>query len=206
MSGNRMRRIFLVIPLSAAVIAGLVLLRLNRRYEPVLEEAASEIRPAPHFQLYDQHSQLVRLERYIGRDNKLLIAFFDGRQGPERSSLLSLLRKRNLDFKRVQTVVVAISTLRPSEIRYGIGLDHLQGAQSESQPAPAGEIQYPFPVLSDIVDCEVHKRYGAFDENTQQPTEAVFVVDRAGWIQYAHYAASGLGGADDWLRELREVR
>jgi peroxiredoxin len=201
-----MRRIYLVIPLSAAVIAGLVTLKVNRPYEPIVEEAASEIRPAPHFQLYDQHSQLVRLGRYIGRDNKLLIAFFDGRQGPERSSLLSSLRERNADFKRVQTVVVAISTLRPSEIRYGIGLDHLPGRPTEGTQSAASEIQYPFPVLSDIVDCEVHKRYRAFDLKSQQPIEAVFVVDRAGWIQYAHNASSDLGGVDDWLRELREVR
>jgi peroxiredoxin len=201
-----MRRIFLVIPISAALIAGLVVFKLNRRYEPVIEEPVIEVRPAPDFKLYDQHSQIVRLERYIGRDHKLLIAFFDGRQGPERSSLLSLLRERNSDFQRAGGVVVAISALRPSEIRYGIGLGHLHGTPADGAPSAASEIQYPFPVLSDIVDYEVHKRYGAFDEKAQVPIEAVFVVDRAGWIQYAHYGPGGLGGVEDWLRELREVR
>jgi len=199
------RRTFLVIPISAALIAGMVVFKLNRHYEPVVDEPVTEVRPAPDFKLYDQHSEIVRLARYRGRD-KLLIAFFDGRKGPEQSSLLSLLRERFPNFQRANATVVAISTLRPSETRYGTKLVHLRTPSTQGAPAAAAEIRYPFPVLSDIVDYEVHRRYGAFHEKSQDPIEAIFVVDRAGLIQYAHYGPDGLGSADDWVRELNEVR
>jgi len=200
-----MRRILLVLPISAVLITGMVLFRLNRRPEPPVEETASEVRPAPLFQLYDQHSKIVRLARYVGRD-KLLIAFFDGREGPDQSTLLAQLRERYPDLHRAQGVVLAISAARPSQNRYGAGLEHLKTAPAAGAPGVASEIQYPFLLLSDIVDYEVHKLYGAYDSGTQEPIEAVFIVDRAGMIEHAHLAPNGLGSVDDWVRELQAVR
>ncbi len=187
------------------LIAGLVIFKLNRRYEPPVEETAADVRPAPLFQLYDQHSQIARLARYVGR-HKLLIVFFDSRRGADQSSLLAELRERFPDLHGTQAIVLAISTARPSQNRYGPNLEHLKTKPSDAAPAIASEIRYPFPLLSDIVDYEVHKRYGAFDDGTQEPIEAVFVVDRAGLIQYAHLAPNGLGAVDDWVRELQGVR
>src|SRR5438552_1442701 len=63
---SAMRRILLVIPISAVIIAGLMAFKLTRHYEPRVEESATDVRPAPVFQLYDQHSQIVRLARYVG--------------------------------------------------------------------------------------------------------------------------------------------
>ena len=115
-----MRRIFLVIPIAAAVIAGLVLLKLTRQYEPQAElQSAAVVRPAPLLKLYDQNSELVRLkERYIGR-TKLLIVFYDGTRGPEASPVLTTLRERYADVHAAGAAVLAISAARPSENRYG---------------------------------------------------------------------------------------
>jgi peroxiredoxin len=200
-----MRRLLLIIPISAAVIAGLVAFKLTRRYEaPVEVPSAAAVRPAPLLALYDQNSEIVRLkERYIGR-TKLLIVFFDGTRGPEDSRLLAALRERYADLHATGAVVLAISAARPSENRYGKNLEHRKTA-GQSGSSSDGEIQYPFPVLSDIL-YEWHRQYGAFDENTQQPLEAAFIVDRAGLIQFEHIGPDRLGQIDDWIRELREVR
>jgi len=200
-----MRRIFLVIPVAAALIAGVVAFKLTRRYEPRSElPSAAVVRPAPLFKLYDQNSELVRLkERYIGR-SKLLIVFYDGTRGPEGSPLLTALRERYADLHATGAAVLAISAARPSENRYGKGLERRKAA-AESAAKSDAEIRYPFPVLSDIL-YDWHRQYGAFDEKTQQPLEAAFIVDHAGFIEYEHIGPERLGQTDDWIRELREVR
>src|SRR6266478_4957443 len=176
-----MRRILLLIPVSAALIAGLVAFKLTRHYEPPVEvPSAAAVRPAPLLTLYDQNSEIVRLkERYIGRA-KLLIVFYDGTRGPEGSPLLATLRQRYGDLHATGAVVLAISAARPSENRYGKNLEHRKAA-GQSGSSSDGEIRYPFPVLSDIV-YEWHRQFGAFDEKTQQPLEAAFIVDQAGLI------------------------
>ena len=200
-----MRRLLLIIPISAAVIAGLVAFKLTRHYDPPSEqESAAAVRPAPLLKLYDQKSEIVRLERYVGR-SKLLIVFYDGSRGPEDSSLLTTLRERYADLHATGAVVLAISAARPSENRYGKNLEHRKGAGENASTAASEEIRYPFPVLSDIL-YDWHRQYGAFDEKSQQPREAVFIVDRAGYIEYEHIGPDRLGQIDDWIRELREVR
>ena len=70
--------------------------------------------------------------------------------------------------------------------------------------------RFPFPLLSDISSAEtptpVHREYGAFDENTNQPREGVFVVDRAGLIQHSHFGPDRLGAPADWVHELGQAR
>ena len=201
-----MRRIILVLPISAAVVVGLVAYKMSRRYETPAEESAFDVRPAPHFrQLYDQNSRLLRLESYLGRQ-KLLIVFFDGSQGPDHSELLTRLRDTFAEIHETGAVVLAISAARPSQNRYGAKLEHLKVVPSGAGTAGDEELRYPFPLLSDIVDYEEHKKYHAFDERAGKPLEAVFVVDRAGLIQYAHLGPDQLGTADDWIKELREIR
>lgn len=206
MSERRSRRwIILVIPISAVAIAGLVAYKMTREYAPPAEESAFDVRPAPLFEIEDQHSRKVRLKSYIGRQ-KLLIVFFDGSQGPEHSELLSRLRDRFSEIHATGAVVFAISAARPSQNRYGAKLERLKIDPSGAAAAEQDELRYPFPLLSDILDYNVHRKYQAFDERTGQPREAVFVVDRAGLIQFAHLGPDKLGSAADWVKELREVR
>jgi peroxiredoxin len=198
-----MRRILLVIPISAAVIAGLVAFKLTRYYQPPTDEDfTTAVRPAPLLKLYDQKSEIVRLERYVGR-SKLLIVFFDGSRGPEGSPLLTALRERYAELHRTGAVVLAISAARPSENRYGKNLEHRTTAGQNG--TDSAEIKYPFPVLSDIL-YDWHRQYGAFDEKNERPVEAAFIVDRAGYIEYEHIGPDRLGQIDDWIRELRDVR
>jgi peroxiredoxin len=195
------RWLLLVIPASAAVIAGLVAFKLTRQYEPAVDDSPVGVRPAPLFQLYDQHSQIVRLARDVGR-HKLLIVFYDGSRGPDGSTLLGQLVDRYPELHSTGASVLAISASRPSENRYGMNLEH---RPQVAMPTTAAERHYPFPLLSDILDFEVHRQYGAFDFDAQKPREAVFVVDRSGLIRFAHLGPKGLGQIDDWARELNAV-
>jgi peroxiredoxin len=199
----------MVLPVSAVVITALIAFKLTRRYETAADEssfeAAFDVRPAPQFQLYDQNSRTVRLASYKGR-HKLLIVFFDGSRGPDHSELLCRLRDNFAKIHDTGAVILAISAARPSQNRYGANLEHLKIDSSGAPAAASQELRYPFPLLSDVLDYDVHRRYEAFDMRTGQPREAVFVVDRAGLIQSAHKAPDQLGTADDWIKELREVR
>jgi peroxiredoxin len=190
------RPLFLVIPISAAVIIGLVVYRLNRpvtSIEPATPAAA--VRPAPLFSLYDDQSQIVRLERYVGR-HKLLVVFFDGTEGPDRSRLLLELRREFLPIHETKAIVLAVSMLRPSELRLP---DDAQGERTRR------EEPFPFPMLADF-DGDVHRRYGAFDDATGKPREAVFVVDRSGVIRHTHFGPDGLETPKFWADELSGVR
>ncbi|HLJ10169.1 MAG TPA: redoxin domain-containing protein [Planctomycetaceae bacterium] len=198
------RRIFLVIPASAALIAALAAYKITRQYEPADESSAVNVRPAPLFQLYDQHSQIVRLQSELGR-KKILIVFYDAREGSHESPLIAQLRDRSTEIRDCRAAVLAISAARPSQNRYGVHLERLKTAPESNSPTAEREITYPFPLLSDIL-YEVHKKYGAFDAAAGQPIEAVFVVDGAGFIQYEHKSPQALGTVDDWIAELREVK
>jgi peroxiredoxin len=195
----------LAIPISAAVIAGLVAYKMTRRYEPPAEESASDVRFAPLFAIEDQHRRMVRLASYIGR-GKLLIVFFDGSEGPDQSELLARLRDAYPEIHATGAVVLAISASRPSQNRYGAHLERLKADPSGPAATEQDELRYPFLLLSDILDYNEHRKYLAFDERAGKPLEAVFVVDRAGLIQHAHLGPGHLGTAADWIKELREVR
>ena len=199
------RRIVLVIPISAVLIAGLAAYKTTRRYEPPQDEVTSEVRPAPFFEIEDQNSRMVRLKSYIGR-SKLLIVFFDGREGPDHSELFTRLRDAFPEIHATGAVVLAISASRPSQNRYGAHLEHLKTNPSGAAAAEQDELRYPFLLLSDILDYNVHRKYQAFDERTGQPLEAVFVVDRAGLIQSAHLGPDHVGTAAEWTKELNDVR
>ncbi|MBI3863992.1 MAG: redoxin domain-containing protein [Planctomycetia bacterium] len=197
-----MRRIFFILPLAAAAIFGLAAYKLTRRYEPLRDADYEKPQPAPPFILADEHSRPVRFDqRYRGRQ-KVLIVFFDGTHGPDRNPLVAALRDRFSDLKRTGAAVLAISAARPAQNRYGVNLERRRSGEER----PEDELQFPFPLLSDILDYQEHRRYGAFDAEANQPIEAVFVVDRVGLIQYSHIGAAKLGGVDDWIRELRDVR
>jgi mycoredoxin-dependent peroxiredoxin len=192
-----MRKLFLVIPVSATLLAGTTWYRLTRPPASAAPAVvATEVRPAPLFQLEDEQSQIVRLTSFVGR-HKLLIVFFDGTEGPDRSRLLGTLRDNFQTIAGTKARIFAISDLRPSELRPP------NDARGERTRRP---VPFPFPMLSDIRDHEWHRRYGAFDEETGAPREAVFVVDRAGVIRHAHLGPDQLGTPETWARELHGVR
>ena len=184
-----MRRLFLILPLSAVIIGGLIAYKLTR--PPVAAVSAGDVPlvagRAPLFELYDEHSQIVRLARYLGR-HKLLVVFFDGARGPDKSELLQQLRDSFPQIRETKAVLLAVSTLRPAE--------HRQGAERGAH--------FPFPMLSDI-DERVHQQWGAYDSQTEKTREAVFVIDRGGVIRHVHRGPENLGTPADWNTELNRV-
>jgi len=193
-----MRKVLLVPPIAAVVIAALVVYRLNRpesvRTQLTLPPVVA--RPMPLFQLYDEQSQLVRVQRYVGR-HKMLLVFFDGSKGPDHSELLLSLRREFLAIHKAGAIVLAIAAVRPSELR--------------PQPNERGERveraePFPFTLLADFPVAEVHRQFGAWDDATDEPREAVVIVDRAGIIRMIHPAGEGLGTPTEWAAELRSVR
>lgn len=186
-----MRKILWVIPISAAVIAGLVGFKLTRPpvAAPAGEIATTFFGPAPLFQLQDERLRPLKVSRYVGR-HKLLVIFFDGTNGPDKSPLLMQARADYDKLQKTGAMVMAISSALPQHNRAGI--------------ERVGE--FPFPLLSDIVDFEVHRRWGAFDDAVDKPLEGVFVVDRAGNIRAKHLGPDRLGTADLWIGELQQVR
>src|SRR5262245_22441904 len=93
---DRMRKLFLVVPVAAVVITALVAYRYLRPSAPPPSEAAiaAAVRPAPLMQLNDEHMRPVRLASYLGR-HKLLVAFFDGDREGGAGALVETLREQH---------------------------------------------------------------------------------------------------------------
>ena len=179
----------LTIVSSAIVVCGLVAWKSTRRYQSPPAPESVLVRQAPLFQLHDQAMNALRIQRYIGR-HKLLVAFLDATNGVDRSDLALSLRQHWKAMERTGGIVLGITAARPAENREAIDR--------------SGE--WPFVLLSDLNDFEVHRQWGAFDDQAGRPREAVVVVDRSGLIRFAHFGPDGLGTPEAWTAELRSVR
>lgn len=179
----------LVLPLASVLIVCAVAWKLTRQYDRPAAPETAYIRQAPVFQLHDQAMKLVRLQRYIGRQ-KFLVAFFDATPGINGSPIASAIRDHWKEFERTGGVVLGVTAARPVENREAI--------------EKAGSL--PFVLLSDLNNYEVHRKWGAFDEQAGLPREAVVIVDRAGLIRFVHYGPDDLGTVETWVKELRMVR
>lgn len=125
--------------------------------------------PAPHFVLYDQHSQPVKFERYLGR-TQLVVVFFDGEAGADRDPWLTPLRDHHDQLIAAKVQVIGISTATPYANRE---------AEKRSQ-------EFPFPLLSDIgkdIPAPAHTLWGRFDPRDGSFHTGVFLVDRSGMVE-----------------------
>lgn len=183
------RPLFWAIPLAVALILPAVGWKLTRQYAPPLTPERAYIRQAPLFQLHDESMKLLRLQRYVGRQ-KFLVAFIDATRGAENSRVAIGLRDLWPAFERTGGVVLGVTSVRPAENRAAI---ERSGT-------------FPFVLLSDLNQLEVHRQWGACDEKTDEPREAVVIVDRAGLIRFVHYGPDSLGEPEQWARELSQVR
>lgn len=125
---------------------------------------------APRFELADHRRQLVKFERFLGRQ-RVVVVFFDGSLGAARDPrLLSLIE----NFNRIDAAgikIIAISAATPFANR-----------EAEKQ---LGSI--PFPLLTDIdirtpIPDPVHRLWGRYDESQRQRLTGVFLVDRDGTV------------------------
>lgn len=178
-----------LLSLTAGLLVAAVVWKGTRTYDPPAAPERAFIRQAPVFQLHDSSMKLMRLQRYVGR-SKFLVAFVDASRGAEQSPVLLGLRERWAEFERAGGVVMAVTATRPAENRAAI--ERLGGL--------------PFPLLSDLNQLEVHRQYDACDSKQMSPRESVIIVDRAGLIRFVHYAPDSLGTAEQWARDLAQVR
>ena len=163
----------LVLPLAAWVIGSLVW--LGYRIQQLEQRATHAQRPqarrqlAPRFELYDQNSQLVKFERYLGR-TQLVVVFFDAELGADRDPWLTQLRDHHDKVHAARVQVIGISTATPYANRE---------AEQRSQP-------FPFPLLSDIgkdIPAPAHTLWGRFDPRDGAFHTGEFLVDRSGMVK-----------------------
>ncbi len=169
-----MSKRILVLLLAAIVIAGLTAYKQTRTYNRPLAIAGRVVkRRAPLLELYDAHkpSRRVRLSAYLGR-HRLIIVFFDGELGADRDPRLLRLRQEVKRIDRAGIVVLAISAALPQQNRKVIARVEKGG----------GRIL--FPLLSDPA-FEVHRAWKRFNETTGKPTQGIFLVDRAGLLEWS---------------------
>ena len=150
----------------------MIVWRYQRESHSPADSALDETRQlAPRFELYDQHSQLVKFERYLGR-TELLVVFFDDAQPKDEQSLISRLKNDHAAVEAAGLQVVAVSLATPHAIR--------EAERRVGSP-------FPFPVLTDIdmhspVPAPVHRLWGLADDNSPDVRSGTFYVDRRGMV------------------------
>lgn len=158
----------LLLPLSAAVIAGLCAYKLSRSDEQADANRPIRItRPAPLFELSDQRKppQTVRLETFVGR-HEIVLVFFKDKVGLSDPALVWV--RDHAEILRNNGVrVFAISQALPQTHR-----KMLEESLNADEPVP-------FQMLSDL-DGKVHEQYGLLGTNDLEPKSGVFLIDRAG--------------------------
>jgi peroxiredoxin len=182
----------LILPLAAAVITGLVLWRMDRQPQRVDSPAAQAAvrRLAPRFELYDQHSQLVKFERYLGR-TRLLLLFTADTPAAEHALARQLL-EHHAEIENAGVQIVVVGTATPFANR-----------EAEKQLGTA----FPFPVLTDVdrtspVPAPTHRRWGLIDGETREVQSALFVIDRDGTVAWAQTAPQPVA---DPARTIAEI-
>ena len=157
----------LVLPIAAAVIVGLVAFKLSQPPQQRSTAALDERRPAPKFLALDSQNELVKFERYLGRQEVLLI-FFDGDVGADRDMVLLRARQQFPELKRRGVQVVGVSAAIPQHNRQA--MDRCG--------------KFPFPLLSDP-EFLIHRLWGRYDEDRRQTQTGVFLIDRAGQVAWS---------------------
>ena len=185
-----MRQRVLILPIAATVIIALCAYRVSTLDPDAPRPIApsSNYRPAPLFELYDQHepSETVRLEGYLSR-HTIILVFFDAKIGADRDPILDRLRR---DFDKINhggTRIFAISTALPQENRKVI---------QRSGP-------FPFPLLSDPAR-DVHNTWGVNTQDPKQPVSAVFLIDRAGNVDWGKTTPRPVANPEQLLDRLTQ--
>ncbi len=156
----------LVLPISAAIIAGLVAFKVTRPPQSQSQNVVAEFRPAPVFMALDSDNKLLKLERYVGR-HSILVVFFDGESGADHDPMLLRVREQFDELARRDIRVVAVSTALPQQNRQAI--------------QRCGK--FPFPLLSDP-ELLIHQTWGLLDDAQQQTRTGLFLIDRAGQVAW----------------------
>lgn len=126
---------------------------------------------APGFELPASGNQVIKLSDYRGKKN-VLLAFYPFAFSPVCSLQLPGLQQQLSQFQSLNTEVL------------GISVD-----SKHSSAAFAEHLHLTFPLLSDF-NKDVTRAYGVLREGGFAE-RALFVIDQAGRIAYAHINAIG---------------
>lgn len=176
----------LVLPIAAAIIVGLVAFKLSQPPQPRSSGTIDERRPAPKFLALDSQNELLKFERYLGRQEVLLI-FFDGEAGADRDPVLLRARQQFAELKHRGVQVVGVSAAIP---------------QYNRQAMERGG-KFPFPLLSDP-EFLIHRLWGRYDEDRMETQTGVFWIDRAGQVAWSGKSPRPEADLDRVLPPLKE--
>ena len=147
-------------------------------------------RPAPDFELVDQHGAPVRLSSFRGSRNVVLV-FFPWAFSSVCTGELIALRDDAGSFVNDTTQLLAVS----------IDSKFVQRRFAEHEGIE-------FPLLADSwPHGEVARLYGVFDSDAGAAVRGTFVIDRDGVLRWS--VVHGIGEARDpaeYLRALAELR
>ena len=113
-----MRLRILVLPLAAAVIAGLVWHKHNQvhRRQPATANGKIARIQAPPIEAIDAENSITRLKSFLGR-HSLLVVFFDGQTGADADKTLNHLKQHSAELKAADYHVIAVSSALPQQNR-----------------------------------------------------------------------------------------
>lgn len=182
-----MNRRIVLLSIAGVVILVMCFYKATRTYEKPSPAVLPTVKQAaPLFELYNekQPNELVRLVGYLGR-HRILVVFFDGKAGADHDPILLRLREKFDQLRESGIKVLAVSTALPQENRKVI--------------ARIGP--FPFPLLSDP-DLRVHRRWGRINEQTGTPQTGLFLIDRAGEVDWADGSPRRLTDPETTIDEL----
>jgi peroxiredoxin len=161
-STGKSRLMLAFLPIAAITIAAACAWKLNQ--EPPSRPASTtmrDLRQSPTFELPDENSQLVRLDRYLHR-HPILLVFFDGKQGAEANPWLKALNQNYEAIESSGTIVVGVSQALPLQNR---AAKFKLPLLTDVNPAVAGSLK------------QVHREWGVLDEN-DNTIPSVFFINR----------------------------
>jgi len=146
-------------------------------------------RPAPDFELRDQHGAPVRLSSFRGA-KAVVLMFYPYAFSRVCTRELSAVRDQQPAFESDTVQVLAVSCDPMFSLR-----------------AFAEQDSLTFPLLSDFwPHGEVAKAYGVFDSERGCAERSTFIVDRDGLVRWSvHNAMPEARDLDEQLRVLAEV-
>ena len=196
-----MRKRALSLPIAAVIIAALCVYKLTREYDSPPHSAMVVSRPVPRplFELYNakQPSELMRLKSFLGR-HRIILVFFDSRLGADRDPRLLRLYRAAGQIEKAGIIVLAVSGALPSENR-----------QATERARKSG-LRILFPLLSDPPSTSaspemgylVHRAWGRYDEQARQPQPGIFLIDRAGTVNWIGNKPQPVGLDDRRLEQF----
>ena len=150
-------------PVAAIAIALACYWKLTQKpVERDLSNLPRDMRASPTFELADENSQRVRLDRYLHR-HPILLVFFDPQKGASANPWLKALNASYDSIEASGTIVVGVSTALPQQNRAS---------------------EFALPLLTEVDPARpVHKQWGAMDD-AGNVIPSVFYINRGREVEW----------------------